>query len=110
MPNPYIIWGNFCLFMQFITKYRNIFKENFLCHYIPSLKRAGFTDIWINHYENVHLALMELSQLFPRDAGSQKLAGYLADETKISKAVHYLAEAKRYEVMALNEIRRNLIQ
>jgi len=33
--------------MLFIAKYRSIFKENFVCPYIPPLKRAGFTDIWI---------------------------------------------------------------
>jgi hypothetical protein len=33
--------------MLFIAKYRSVFKENFVCPYIPPLKRAGFTDIWI---------------------------------------------------------------
>ena len=33
------------LLMLLITNYRSIFRESFLCPYIPHLKRAGFTDI-----------------------------------------------------------------
>ena len=30
--------------MPVIEKYRSVFKEKFICPYIHSLKRSGFTD------------------------------------------------------------------
>ena len=34
------------MLMMFITNYRSIFRESFLCPDIPHLKRAGFTDMF----------------------------------------------------------------
>jgi hypothetical protein len=68
------------------------------------------SDQLIDHYQNVHLNLEQVSRLFPKDAGSQELAGYMSDGTVINKTIYYLYEAKRSEELALNEIRRTLIR
>jgi len=49
--------------MLFIAKYRSIFKENFVCPYIPPLKRAGFTDIWIKKMRITLITLLSFCLL-----------------------------------------------
>ena len=67
------------------------------------------SDLLISHYENVHLQLKELAGLFPKSIDNQALSTNFMDEQINRKAIHHLSEARRFEVLALKEMRQVIL-